>query len=96
VDLVKLNTDSRALLESVADRLPADTVAHYRTLSTVGEWAELVDSLAASLVRRKVVISAAEYRQLADLLDLFPAGREGYTYLSDPQGVLEQLAVEPS
>ncbi|MBP2329193.1 hypothetical protein JOF56_009578 [Kibdelosporangium banguiense] len=96
MDLVKLNTDSRALLESVADRLPADTVAQYRRLGTAGEWAELVDGLAASLVRRRVVVTVAEYEQLADLLGRFPAGQEGYAFLGDPQGVLAQLAVDPS
>nr|WP_042190930.1 hypothetical protein [Kibdelosporangium sp. MJ126-NF4]CEL19717.1 hypothetical protein [Kibdelosporangium sp. MJ126-NF4]CTQ96942.1 hypothetical protein [Kibdelosporangium sp. MJ126-NF4] len=96
MDLVKLNTDSRALLESVADRLPQDTVAQYRRLSTAGEWAELVDGLAASLVRRKVTLTVAEYQQLADLLGRFPTGQEGYTYLGDPQNVLAQLAVDPS
>ena len=96
MDIVKLNTDSRALLESVADRLPADTVAYYRSLGAAGEWAELVDGLAASLVRRKVVVTIAEYQQLADLLGHFPAGQEGYVFLRDPQGVLAQLAVDPS
>jgi hypothetical protein len=96
VDLVKLKTDSRALLESVADRLPAETVAQYRSFSAVGEWAELVNGLAASLVRRKVIVTVAEYQQLADLLGRFPAGQEGYAFLGDPQGVLAQLAVEPS
>jgi hypothetical protein len=96
VDLIKLHTDSRALLESVADRLPAETVAHCRTLSEVGEWAELIDTLAASLVRRTVIVTPAEYQQLAHLLNLFPAGMEDYAYLSDPRGVLEQLVVDRS
>jgi len=51
VDLVRLHKDSRDLLERLADRLPPDKLATYRTYSNVGEWAELVDVLCASLVK---------------------------------------------
>ncbi|MBM7773873.1 hypothetical protein JOD54_004077 [Actinokineospora baliensis] len=96
MDLVKLNTDSRALLEAVADRLPPDTTAGYRRLSDAGEWAELVDSLCASLVRRKIVLSVPEYQRVADLLSQLGGPRDGYTFLSDPQGVLSKLVVDPN
>ncbi|GAA2978462.1 DNA alkylation repair protein [Actinokineospora diospyrosa] len=96
MDLGKLNNDSRALLDAVADRLPPETVAGYRRLSDAGEWGELVDGLCASLVRRKIVLSVPEYQQVAELLALFTGPREGYTYLSDPQGVLSRLVVDPN
>ncbi|SDC87529.1 hypothetical protein [Actinokineospora iranica] len=96
MDLVKLNNDSRALLEILADRLPPETVAGYRRLSDAGEWGELVDSLCAPLVRRRTTITVAEYQRVADLLALFGGPREGYAYLSDPQDVLAKLTVGPS
>lgn len=96
MDLIKLNADSRALIESVVDRPPPHIVAHYRELSAAGESADLINTRAASLVHDKVIVTPAEYQQLADLLALFPAGKEGYDYLSDPQGVLEKLVVAPS
>lgn len=95
MDLGKLNTDSRALLEDLADRLPPETVAGYRRLSDAGEWGELVDGLCASLVRRKIAITPPEYQRVADLLAMFGGPREGYAYLGDPQGVLSQLVVRP-
>lgn len=94
MDVVKLHTDSRALLESLADRLPAETVARYRGFSDVGEWAELISGLAGSLVNRTVIVTAAEYQQLADLLGHFPAGKKGYAFLGDPQSVPAQLTVD--
>lgn len=96
MDLVKLNNDSRALLEALADRLPPETAAAYRRLSDAGEWAELVDTLCASLIRRKIPVTVPEYQRLADLLAMFGGPREGYTYLSDPHGVLSKLAVDPT
>jgi hypothetical protein len=93
VDLVKLHKDSRDLLERLADRIPADRLASYRTFSDVGEWGELVDALCASLVKRQIPVSPQERDLLAQLLGMFPAPQEGYAYLNDPPGVLSQLNV---
>jgi hypothetical protein len=95
VDLVKLHKDSRELLERLADRIPPDRLTTYRTYSDVGEWAELLDALSASLVVRHIPVTSEERDLLARLLAMFETPKEGYTYLSDPQSVLSQLTVVP-
>ena len=47
-----LHVDSRALLDTFADRLSEQRVSRLRTFSDVGEWGLLVDGLCASLVKR--------------------------------------------
>ena len=96
MDLVRLHKDSRDLLERLADRLPPDKLATYRTYSNVGEWAELVDVLCASLVKGQIPVTPEERNSLAGLLAMFETPREGYAYLSDPQRVLSQLTVTPT
>ncbi|WP_068055685.1 hypothetical protein [Nocardia xishanensis] len=91
----KLNKESRDLLERLADRLPAETLAQYRTFSDVGEWGELVDGLCASLVKRQIAVTTAERDSLAELMAMF-INSEGYAYLGDPERVLSQLAVVPA
>ncbi|KAA8883909.1 hypothetical protein F3087_37305 [Nocardia colli] len=90
--LTRLNEGSRSLLDRLADRLGPETLAQYRTYSDVGEWGELVDGLCASLVKRRIAISPAERDSLAELMAMFE-NREGYVYLSDPEGVLSRLVV---
>ncbi|TQM25872.1 hypothetical protein [Nocardia bhagyanarayanae] len=92
--LNKLSKDSRSLLEQLADRLPPEALAQYRTFSDVGEWGELVDGLCASLVKRRIPVTAAERDSLAELMAMFE-NREDYAYLSDPERVLPQLTVVP-
>ncbi|WP_019931246.1 hypothetical protein [Nocardia sp. BMG111209] len=94
MDLVKLHNDSRALLERFADRLPADTLATYRTFSDVGEWGELIDNLCASFVVDRIPMTAAERDSVAALLAMFPTPPEDYTYLGDPSRVLAGLNVD--
>ncbi|MEU0505415.1 hypothetical protein [Nocardia sp. NPDC005998] len=93
--LNKLSKDSRDLLELLADRLPAEALAQYRTFSDVGEWGELVDGLCASLVNRRISVTPAERDSLADLMAMFK-NREDYVYLRDPDGVLAHLTVLPA
>jgi hypothetical protein len=95
VDLVKLHQDSRNLLERLADRIPPDRLDTYRTYSDVGEWAELIDALCASLVMRQIPVTPEERATLARLLAMFQTPKEGYAYLSDPQSVLSQLTIVP-
>ncbi|MEV0034221.1 hypothetical protein [Nocardia sp. NPDC050793] len=91
----KLNKESRGLLERLADRLPPETLAQYRTYSDVGEWGELVDGLCASLVKRQISVTPAERDSLAELMAMF-SNRQDYVYLSNPERVLSQLAVVPA
>ncbi|MEU1985022.1 hypothetical protein [Nocardia sp. NPDC019395] len=99
VDLVKLHNDSRDLLERLADRLPPDRLADYRSDSDAGEWGVLLDALCARLVRRQIPVTLPERDILAGLLamlEIVEEGEEDYAYLSDPSRVLSQLHVVPS
>jgi hypothetical protein len=91
-----LHEESRALLESVADRLPPEHVDQYRTLSNVGEWRELVESLCASLVKGEVPITLAERDALAGVLARLTRPKPGYDFVNDPEGTLAALAVGES
>lgn len=96
MDLVKLHKDSRDLLERLAARLAPEKVTHYRTLSDVGEWIELVDLMCATLVKGRIPVTPQERDSLAALLAMFEGPREGYAYVSDPERVLSQLTVVPT
>jgi hypothetical protein len=92
----RLNRDSRALLESLVDRLRPERVERLRHLSDVGEWGLLVNGLCASLVTQQIPITLAEREALAAVLALFPTtttpGR-GYDFVDDPDGTLAALNV---
>ncbi|MBF6543081.1 hypothetical protein [Nocardia brasiliensis] len=90
--LNKLSQGSRSLLDRLADRLPPEVLAQYRTYSDVGEWGELVDGICASLVKRQIVVTPAERDSLAELMGLFN-NRDDYVYLGDPERALSQLTV---
>lgn len=91
--LHKLHIDSRALLESVADRLPDERLARLRTLSDVGEWSLLVNGLCASLIKREIPVTPAERDALTAVLASFTAPHQRYKYLNDPEGTLAALNV---
>jgi hypothetical protein len=79
VDLAELHEDSRELLARLADRIPPDRLSTYRTYRDVGEWAELLDALCATLVVRHLPVTSAERELLARLLAMFETSKEGYT-----------------
>lgn len=91
--LNKLHAESRALLESLADRLPQERVERLRTLSDVGEWRELVHKLCASLVKQQVPISPRERDAVASVLTLFTTPRAGYDYINNRDETLAALHV---
>ena len=93
VDVRQLHVDSRRLLESVSDRLPPDKLEFYRNLSNAGEWSDLVDVLAASLVKRRIAVTPEERDLLAGVLAMFTAPESEYAYLSDPEGTLAALTL---
>jgi hypothetical protein len=90
----QLQLDSRALLESLADRLPEPQLRSARRASEAGERALLVDSICASLVKRQIPITEAEHVAIANLLVAFTAPRATFTYLNDPAGTLAKLNVD--
>lgn len=93
-DLRKLNADSRALLESVADRLPEDRLEEYRKLSFVGEWTPLIDFLAARLVMDQIPVLPSERDALAALLGWFrPATVADHPRIRDKESTLASLNV---
>ncbi|MCI2422694.1 hypothetical protein MOQ72_35240 [Saccharopolyspora sp. K220] len=93
-DLRKLSTDSQALLEQLADRLPSDRVEEYRTLSRVGEWAMLINELSASLVTRQIPVNRPERDALAAVLNWFrPAVVTDLAYIRDRENTLASLNI---
>jgi hypothetical protein len=92
-NLRRLHEESRALLESIADRLPPQHVDQYRTLSDVGEWRELVESLCASLVKGQVPVTPAERDALAGVLARLTRPKPGYDFVNGPEGTLAALHV---
>lgn len=91
--LNQLHRESRALLESVADRLPSDRLREYRSFSDVGEWLLLVDSMCASLVKRQIPVTSGERDALRAVLTLFPPPGGDHLYLNDVSGTLAALNV---
>ena len=88
-----LHEESRALLESVTDRLEPERVDRYRSLSDVGEWVELVESVCATLVKRRIPVTAEERDALAGVLARLSRPKRGYDFVNDPQGTLAALNV---
>lgn len=93
-ELNRLHWDSRALLDSLADRLPADEIARLRAASEARDWIELVDGICAQLVQGRVEVTAAERDALAAVLDMFQLPKEErYRYVNDAEGTLQALNV---
>jgi hypothetical protein len=91
--LHKLHLESRALLDSVADRLPAERVQHLRTLSDVGEWMHLVNGICASLVMDQILITPDERDALATVLTIYPPPGGRFRYMNDIDGTLAALNI---
>ena len=92
----ELRDKSAALLDHLADRLPAAELSQLRRFNAVGEWASLVNELAATLVQDKVAVSPSERDALRELLHAFDLPPEGmYQYIADRDEVVAQLVVTP-
>lgn len=90
----KLYQDSKDLLESLTDQLPEDKVKQLQTFSFVGEWAELVESICAILIKRDIMVTAAQRDQLAAVLEQFSRPRDPiYRCINDPVATIEALTV---
>lgn len=76
----ELRDRTTALLDTLADRLPADRLADYRRFAFVGEWGELVDNLLAGLHKRRTQITEGERAELRAVLAAFPVP-SGYRYI---------------
>lgn len=86
-------TRANALVASLADRLPAERVEHFRSLSFAGEWAELANSLLAVLQRSEVTLSTAEHQQLREFLYSFELPRHSLPGLAKRDEILARLSV---
>lgn len=92
--LNRLHEESAALLELLAGRLPERDLWQLRTLSRVGEWAELVNSLSAVLVARQIAVTPGERDALAGVLEMFSRPSESfYTYIDDSERTLTALNI---
>lgn len=90
---MQLRDSSAALLDRLADRLPADELRQLRTFNKVGEWGSLINELAAILVQDKIAIRPSERDAVRDLLYAFDPSDELYSYIARRDEVLTQLVV---
>jgi hypothetical protein len=67
----QLSAACRELLDQLADRLPTDVLDRLERFQFAGEWALVVDELAAVLTRRHIPITAAERDLLRNVLHSF-------------------------
>jgi len=74
-DLVagRISDAATQLLDGLADRLPADDLAHYRELYHAGESEELAEVLAAHVDTERVPLSQEESAHLTTLRAAWPA-----------------------
>jgi len=93
MDLKDFKSTARRLLDQLTDRPPPDRLAQYRTFADVGEWAELVDALAASLSKREIPVTSAERDDIAALLNYFDIPRDGYRFINSRDEVVASLNV---
>jgi hypothetical protein len=91
--LHKLHLESRALLDSLADRLPSERMQRLRTFSDVGEWGLLVNGLCASLVKGQLPITPGERDALASVLALFRTPSDDLRYVYHRDETLAALNV---
>ncbi|HWD04580.1 MAG TPA: EndoU domain-containing protein [Amycolatopsis sp.] len=82
-------TDS--LLTLLADRLPPDDLAHYRTLQWAGEWEELADTLAAHVVVGQVALNHDELSDFEKLLNSFDVPVRACAFINDREHILATL-----
>jgi hypothetical protein len=91
--LRRLHTDSRALIEMLADRLTEQELSWSRTFSEAGEWTALVDSLCAYLVKGRIPVTPADRDAVAAVLAQFTRPKPQHPYLDDPEGTIAALNV---
>lgn len=83
----------RALLERMAARLPSEELRQYREFDDVGEWDELIDNLAALLVKEQVPISCDERDEFAAILDMCTVPSDEFAYIKERGSLLASLNV---
>lgn len=91
--LNRLHRESRAILESVSDRLPADRARQYRQFSDVGEWGLLLEGICATLVKRQIPVSTSERDALASVLAIYPDPGDDHPYGNNAVETLARLHV---
>lgn len=79
-----MNSESRTLLDVLSDRIPGEQLESCRSSSDAGEYAELVDELAAILVKRKISVAPVERDALREVMEMFSQPMDGYAYLGNP------------
>lgn len=95
-DFLKLREDIDSLVNSLAERLPADQLQMIRSLNKAGEWTEAMENLCAVLVLDQITITAEERDALGALLDTWgPEDDDDYRYINRKAATLAALNVEP-
>ncbi|MCP2163559.1 hypothetical protein [Goodfellowiella coeruleoviolacea] len=69
MDYDQFSASATALLDRLADRVPAANAEVLREFAQVGEWGELIDELTAVLVAHHITLTRAEHTTLRDLAD---------------------------
>jgi hypothetical protein len=91
---IELRDKSAALLDRLADRLPAAELSQLRRYNAVGEWGVLVDELTAALVQDGIAVRPSERDALRELLYAFEPPGQMHKYIARRDEVLTQLVVE--
>jgi hypothetical protein len=82
-----------ALLDRLADRLPPDQIEQYRKFNFFGEYLEVADNLAATLLRGKIPVTAGERDALREILYSLGRFPPSYRYIATRDEVLASLTI---
>lgn len=91
-----MNSDCRALLALLSDRIPGEQLESCRSFSAAGEYAELVDVIAAILVKRQIPVTSVERDALREVMAMFSQPMDGYAYLGNPDLTIAGIKVVQS
>lgn len=85
-----------SLLDRLADRLPEDELKQCRTDAWAGEWDVLLNSLAATLLKKRIPVDSAERDDLAAVLNHFALPRPDDHFINNRDEVVRSLNVVES
>ena len=91
-----MNSESRALLDVLSDRIPGEHLESCRSSSDAGEYAELVDEIAAIPLKRKIPVTPVKHDTLREVMEMFSQPMDGYAYLGNPDLTIAGIKVVQS
>jgi hypothetical protein len=85
-----------AIVDTLADRLPADELTRLHRDERVGEHALALDVVLAILVKGGVAVSRAEHRALAEAVDFYQQHPDEYMTFTSPEVVAALVVRDPA